>query len=81
MPSTVTLPRIDCIWSSTARESAARSSVSVCAASSGLRTQTRLERLPGRGTWVKGPLSVWNSVEMFWCGSSCAKFKTTAVWG
>ena len=36
--------------------------------SSGSTTQTRLERSPGSGTSVNGPLSVWNSVEVSWCG-------------
>ena len=30
----------------------------------GSSTQTRLERRPGRGTSVNGPLSVWNSVDV-----------------
>ena len=34
------------------------------AASAGSTTQTRLERRPGSGTSVNGPVSVWNSVEV-----------------
>ena len=63
--STVILPRIECERCSISSLSAASSSAAIRAADAGSTTQTRLDRWPGRGTSVNGPLSVWNSVEMF----------------
>ena len=49
-------------------------------ASPGSSTQTRLERSPGSGTTVNGPLGVWNSVETSLCGRLWAKLTVRAVW-
>ena len=49
---------------------------SACAGSS---TQTRLERKPGSGTNVNGPLTVWNSVEVSRCGRVCFRQAVTAT--
>ena len=49
-------------------------------ASPGSSTQTRLERLPGSGTSVNGPLGVWNSVEMLLCSRVCANESVNAIW-
>ena len=51
---------------------------SACAGSS---TQTRLERRPGSGTSVNGPLGVWNSVEVSRCGRECLKQTVSATCG
>ena len=66
--STAILPRIECERRSISSLSAASSSAAIRSASAGSTTQTRLDRSPGSGTSVNGPLSVWNSVEMSWCG-------------
>ena len=66
--STVILPRIECERCSISSLSAASSSAAIRSASAGSTTQTRLDRSPGSGTSVNGPLSVWNSVEVSWCG-------------
>ena len=50
-------------------------------ASAGSSTQTRLERLPGSGTSVNGPVAVWNSVEMSRCGRLCARHSVSATCG
>ena len=47
----------------------------------GPTTQTRLDRSPGKGTKVNGPLSVWNSVEVPSCGRAWQKFKVSAACG
>ena len=47
----------------------------------GSTTKTRLERCPGSGTSVNGPVSVWNSVEVSPCGRACARLKVSAVCG
>ena len=52
-----------------------------CSASAGSTTQTRLERRPGRGTSVNGPVSVWNSVEMPLCGRAWPKLSVSAACG
>ena len=49
---------------------------SACAGSS---TQTRLERRPGSGTSVNGPLGVWNSVDVSWCGRVCFRQTVSAA--
>ena len=47
--------------------------------SAGRSTQTRLERLPGSGTSVNGPASVWNSVEVSSCGIVWRRLQTSAA--
>ena len=63
------------------RSSAASSSAAIRSASAGSTTQTRLDRSPGSGTSVNGPLSVWNSVEVSWCGRAWRRLKVSAVCG
>ena len=63
-------PRCDCACRSIRKARVASPSPVRVSASSGLVTQTRLERRPGRGTSVNGPWRVWNSVEVSRCGRS-----------
>ena len=56
-------PRCDCACRSIRNANSASPSPVRVSASSGLVTQTRLERRPGRGTSVNGPCRVWNSVD------------------
>ena len=79
--STAILPRIECERCSISSLSAASSSAAIRSASAGSTTQTRLDRSPGSGTSVNGPLSVWNSVEVSWCGRAWARLKVSAVCG
>ena len=73
-------PRIDCERASISAASAARVSPARRSASAGRSTQTRLERLPGRGTRVNGPSSVWNSVDVSSCGTAWLRLATSAAW-
>ena len=59
----------------------ASSSAASASASAGSSTQTRLERLPGSGTKVNGPLGVWNSVEVSRCGRECFRQTVSATCG
>ena len=52
-----------------------RQAPSGAAASAGSTTKTRLERGPGSGTSVNGPVSVWNSVEVSPMRPACAEIE------
>ena len=79
--SSVILPRIECERASISSSSAASSRCRKRSASPGSTTQTMLERRPGSGTMVKGPFSVWNSVEMSRCGRVWRTLKVRASCG
>ena len=74
----VIAPRIAAERSSISAARCASSSPSRRWVSSGRSTHTRLDRPGASGTTVNGPDSVWNSVEVSWCGSVWRKLHTSA---